>query len=165
MCRGRELRAAIQWGCSRGGWSCRAIVVGAAELKLMTGEDQRPSRMAKSVDPDTPRPPKLYRWGVLVAHHRRAVLIVSVLVLACSAALLPVLQRALGAPGYQVKGSESARVEQLLERHFPNLGTETDALVLNSRSYIASDGVYRRTIRSVLSTMRRQRCSERAGPV
>jgi RND superfamily putative drug exporter len=123
----------------------------------MTGEDQRPSRMAKSVDPDVPRPPKLYRWGVFVAHKRRAVLIVSVLVLACSAALLPVLQRALGAPGYQVKGSESARVEQLLERRFPNLGTETDALVLDSRSYIASDGVYRRAITSVVSTMRRQK--------
>jgi RND superfamily putative drug exporter len=82
------------------------------------------------------------------------VLIGWVLVLALCVAAYPSLQRALGPPTYAVEGSESARVEQLLEKRFPSIGTEDDAMVFSSSHHIASDQTYRGVIASVVNTVR-----------
>jgi putative drug exporter of the RND superfamily len=94
--------------------------------------------------------PRLYRWGIAMVRHRRIVLGLWVLVLIFSAALYPSLRASLGAPDYRVTGSQSTRVEQLLERRFPDVGSEDDALVFNSRRRIASQGIYKRFVAAVL---------------
>jgi RND superfamily putative drug exporter len=98
----------------------------------------------------------LYRWGVAVARHRRAVLVIWLLTLVTSAALYPSLKRELQAPNYYVTGSESAHVERLLETSMREMGTEDDALVFESRRHVASDRTYRRVVVSVLNAVRRQ---------
>jgi putative drug exporter of the RND superfamily len=93
---------------------------------------------------------------VTVARRRRAVLAVSALVLVLSVGLYPTLQGALGAPEYAVQGTESARVEQLLERRFPGIGSEDDGLVFYSAHHLAGDRAFRGVIASVLAVARRQ---------
>jgi putative drug exporter of the RND superfamily len=98
----------------------------------------------------------LYRWGVFVARHRRAVLAGWGLVLALCVVLYPSMQRALGPPSYAVEGSESQHVEQLLERRFSAIGTEDDALVFYSSRHLASDRAYRRVIAATVDSARRK---------
>jgi putative drug exporter of the RND superfamily len=88
-----------------------------------------------------------------MAVHRRLVLAMWVVLLVASAALYPSLQRALGAPDYQVSGSQSERVEKLVERRFPDVGTEEDALVFHSRSRIVSEGSYSKFIATVIARL------------
>ncbi|HEV3072105.1 MAG TPA: MMPL family transporter [Solirubrobacteraceae bacterium] len=99
----------------------------------------------------------LYRWGVAVARHRRAVLRISLLILVLCAAMAPVLQKALGPPEAAIAGSESVRVEKLIEKRFPKLGSEQDVLVFHSIRYIASDPTYRAIVAAVVGAVRGQR--------
>ncbi len=91
-----------------------------------------------------------------MVRHRRVVLSVWAVVLIACAAGYPSLRGALGAPDYRVSGSQSARVEQLLERRFPDVGSEDDALVFHSRGQIASQAAYRRFVSSVLAVVGRE---------
>ncbi len=78
------------------------------------------------------------------------------LVLVLCAAAYPTLQRSLSAPDLAITGSQSARVEGLLERRFPSLGAENDALVFYSSRHIASDHTYRAVLAMVLGAVRDQ---------
>lgn len=113
--------------------------------------------VAQPAEPDTVRQSGLYRWGLAVARHRRVVLGVFALLLIVSAVAYPALQRALGAPGYGFSGTESARVEQLIERLFPDLGSENDLVVFHSSRLLAGDAPYRATIAAVDRAVRGQR--------
>ena len=109
--------------------------------------------------PDAPergRPSKLYLWGVAIAHHRRAVLVSWAVVLTACAILYPSLQRSVNPPYYGVENGESARAERLLEQHFPNLGSEDDALVFSSSRHIASDPTFHAVVAAVVKAARRQ---------
>ncbi len=99
----------------------------------------------------------LYRWGLTVARHRRAVLGGYLLVICLCLGAYPTLQKALGPPSYVVRHSDSSRVEQLLETRFPGLGSEGDALVFNSSQHLASDPVFRKVIVTVDRTLRLQK--------
>jgi RND superfamily putative drug exporter len=92
--------------------------------------------------PAVDRSSRAYRWGVAMVRNRRIVLALWVLALIASGGLFPSLRHALGAPDYLVAGSQSARVEQLVEKRFPRVGTEDDALVFYSAGHTASDRVY-----------------------
>ena len=61
----------------------------------------------------------LYRWGVLMARRRRAVLAVWGLLLAVCAVAYPLLENRLGAMDFAVEGSESTEVDRLVAQHFP----------------------------------------------
>jgi RND superfamily putative drug exporter len=98
----------------------------------------------------------LYRWGVAIARRRRLVLPAGVVVLVCSVLLYPRLEGALNAPEYGVKGTDSARVEQLLERRFPGIGSEDDGLVFYSAHHVASDAAFHGVVASVLAVAARQ---------
>jgi RND superfamily putative drug exporter len=91
---------------------------------------------------------RLYRWGVAVARRRRVVLGIAVLVTLICAGAYPALQKELGAPSAAIAGSQSARVEQLVERIFP-LGSEYNVVVFDSPSHVASDSAYRSVIAAV----------------
>lgn len=99
------------------------------------------------------RSSKAHRWGVAMVRRRRLVLTLWVFALIASAALYPSLQGTLGAPDYLVAGSQSALVEKLVEKRFPDVGTEDDALVFYSHSHIASDGAYTKFIGSLNATL------------
>lgn len=88
-----------------------------------------------------------------MVRHRRVVLVVWAGALIGSAALYPSLRAALSAPDYTVSGSQSTRVEQLLERRFPDVGSEDDALVFHSRIHTASQGPYMQFVTSVLNVV------------
>jgi putative drug exporter of the RND superfamily len=92
-----------------------------------------------------------------MVRHRRIVLSVWAIALIASAALYPSLRAALGAPDYRVSGSQSTRVEELLEKRFPDVGSEDDALVFHSRRANASQGGYRRFVASVLGVVSHER--------
>jgi putative drug exporter of the RND superfamily len=100
------------------------------------------------------RASKAHRWGVAMVRHRRLVLALWALALIGSAALYPSLQHALGAPDYLVAGSQSAQVEKLVEKRFPEVGTEDDALVFYSRTQLASDRTYSRFVASLIATLK-----------
>jgi RND superfamily putative drug exporter len=102
-------------------------------------------------------PTKTHRWGVRMVHGRRIVFGVWAIALIASGALYPSLRRALGAPDYSVSGSQSARVEKLVEKGFPKLGTETDALVFHAASLTTSEPAYHRFVASLVESMRHQK--------
>jgi putative drug exporter of the RND superfamily len=106
--------------------------------------------------PAIDRSARAHRWGVRMVRHRRLVLALWALALIASAALYPSLRNALGAPDYLVAGSQSARVEGLVEKRFPDVGTEDDALVFHSSRHIASDGAYTHFIESLVATIKHE---------
>ncbi|HEY7951546.1 MAG TPA: MMPL family transporter [Solirubrobacteraceae bacterium] len=124
---------------------------------MATVEDRRTLDAASPEEPDTVRLSRLYRWGVAVARHHRAVLGISLLMLLVCAATYPALQKKLGPPAYQLKGSGSYRVEQILERRFPGIGSEDNALVFHSKRYSAGEPAYRAVIAAAVGAVRAQR--------
>ena len=132
---------------------------------MATTQDPPALHVAQLEDRDGLTSSKLYRWGVAVAHRRRAVLAASLLILLACAAAAPGLQKRLGVPGYTVNGSDSARAAQLIERQFPKLGSESNLVVLHSTNHIASDGTFRAVIASVDGALARQKYVRRVlGP-
>ncbi len=97
-----------------------------------------------------------YRWGRLIAHHKRVVLSVWAIVLVACAASYPSLQRSLGAPNYGVDNAESSRAAQLLEQRFAGHGAEQDVLVFYSSTRRASESAYRQVVARALATASRQ---------
>ena len=97
-----------------------------------------------------------YRWGRLIARHKRVVLSVWAIVLVACAALYPSLQRSLGAPNYGVDNAESSRAAQLLEQRFAGHGAEQDVLVFYSSTRRASESAYRQVVARALATASRQ---------
>lgn len=111
------------------------------------------------VVPNQPPPIQLsrfHRWGVAIARRRRTVLMVSGIVILLCGAIYPFLLQELGPPPNTIPGTESSRVEQLLEHRFPSLGSEDDAVVFYSRHHLVSDHAYHAVVRLVLSMLRRQ---------
>jgi putative drug exporter of the RND superfamily len=97
-----------------------------------------------------------YRWGCMIARHRRTVLAIWVLVLIACAALYPSLEHSLGAPNYGIDKAESSHAEQLLEQRFARHGAEQDVLVFYSPEGHVSEGSYRAVVARALSVARRQ---------
>jgi RND superfamily putative drug exporter len=124
---------------------------------MATTEERRILDAVPSGESETVRLSRLYRWGVALARRRRAVLAASVFLIVLGAGAYPTLQKSLGPPSYQLKGSESYAVEQLLERHFPGLGSEDDALVFYSKRHLAGDAVYRAVIAAAVKAVRGQK--------
>jgi putative drug exporter of the RND superfamily len=122
---------------------------------LATTEDRRILDAAQPDDRDALRLSKLYRWGLAVARRRRLVLGISVVLFVMCSGAGPVLQKELGAPSLTIEGSESARVEKLIDRLFP-LGSEDDVVVFHSGRHVASDQTYRAAIAAVDKTVRDQ---------
>jgi RND superfamily putative drug exporter len=124
---------------------------------MATTEDSlTPAVTTSPEEPSTGAPSRLYRWGVWVSRHRRAVLAACLVVLLVCASAYPSLQKALGPPDYRVNGSQSARVEQLLEHRFPGLGSEEDALVYHSDRKNVRDPAYRTLMASVDAAVLKQ---------
>ena len=98
-----------------------------------------------------------YRWGVAMVRNRRLVLALWVLALIASGAFFPSLRHALGAPNYFVTGAQSTRVEQLVEKRFPRVGTEDDALVFYSKHNLATEPAYGRFIASLDASIEHER--------
>lgn len=100
--------------------------------------------------PQQPSPPGspgvLYRWGVLMARRRRAVLAVWGLLLVVCAVAYPLLENRLGAMDFGVEGSESTEVDRLVARHFPQFGTEQAVIVLQSGAVTATDAEFRAAV-------------------
>jgi RND superfamily putative drug exporter len=84
------------------------------------------------------------------------VLVLGVVVLACSVLLYPRLESALNAPEYGVKGTDSSRVEQLLEKRFPGVGSEDDGLVFYSAHQLANGSTFHQVVAAVLAVAARQ---------
>ena len=103
------------------------------------------------------RASRAHRWGVAMVRRRRLVIALWALALIASAALFPSLRHDLGAPDYLVAGSQSSRVEKLVETRFPEVGTEDDALVFQSSSLTAPEPRYTRFINSLVATLRHTR--------
>jgi RND superfamily putative drug exporter len=97
-----------------------------------------------------------YRWGRMIARHRRLVLGVWVLVLIACAASYPALKNSLGAPNYGIDGAESSRAAQLLEQRFSGHGAEQDVLVFDSPTHRADEPAYRAVVARALATARRK---------
>ncbi len=118
--------------------------------------DQRSSDGDRTHGPRAAQPSLLYRWGATIARHRRLVLVLGAVVLACSVLLYPRLESALNAPEYGVKGTDSSRVEALLEKRFPGVGSEDDGLVFYSAHRLASGSTFHQVVASVLAVASRQ---------
>ncbi|MVU83217.1 MMPL family transporter [Nocardia sp. ET3-3] len=110
---------------------------------------------------DPPRSPEsaprlglLGRWAMYPARHRRLVIGVwLVLIVVCGAAY-PALHAELGAPNYAAPGSDSARTEDLVARHFSQLGAEQDVIVVHSDRYTVDDPRFRSALEQALGAAR-----------
>ncbi|MBF6187030.1 MMPL family transporter [Nocardia cyriacigeorgica] len=91
-------------------------------------------------------PGLLYRWGVLMARRRRAVLAIWALLLAVCAVAYPLLENRLGAMDFGVEGSESTGVDRLVAQHFPQFGAEQAVIVLRSSALTADDSDFRAAV-------------------
>jgi putative drug exporter of the RND superfamily len=101
--------------------------------------------------------PRLYRLGVAIARRRRLVIGGWLLLLALCGVLYPSFKRALLAPDYTPRGTQSARAEELLKHRFSALGSEHEALVFHSNREVAHQRQYRETVARVLGAMLHQR--------
>jgi RND superfamily putative drug exporter len=118
--------------------------------------DQRSSGGDRADAPGTAQSSLLYRWGAAIARRRRPVLVLGAVVLVCSVLLYPRLESALNAPEYGVKGTDSSRVEQLLEKRFPGVGSEDDGLVFYSAHQLASGSAFHQVVAAVLAVAARR---------
>jgi putative drug exporter of the RND superfamily len=142
---------------SQASYKCPAIVSSGVERGrpplrpdgLVSGHD---GRYGRSRGPeDGGQGSAWHRWGAAMARHRRAVLLVWVVVLGACAALYPSLKEVLSEPDYKVGGSQSAQVEDLLDGPgFHGAGNEQDAIVFFSARLRASDPVYRGVVARAL---------------
>jgi putative drug exporter of the RND superfamily len=107
-------------------------------------------------DPQPVTLSKFHRWGVAIALRRRTVLWVFGLAILLCGALYPLLLKELGPPPNTIPGTESARVEQLLEHRFPTLGSEYDAVVFYSPRRTVGDRAYRAVVTSALQMLRHE---------
>ncbi|HEY7893224.1 MAG TPA: MMPL family transporter [Solirubrobacteraceae bacterium] len=92
-----------------------------------------------------------------MARRRRLVLAGWAALLVACAALYPSLRSDLSAPDYRVSGADSTRAAQLLERYFPDAGSEQDVLVFYSPTLMARQPSFRAVVQRTLSLMARQR--------
>ncbi|HEV7936666.1 MAG TPA: MMPL family transporter [Solirubrobacteraceae bacterium] len=97
-----------------------------------------------------------------MARHRAVVLLSwSVILLVC-AALSPALKQELSGPDYGVDGSQSSRVEQLLESpSFRGAGGEQDVIAFYSPKHSVDQRAYRASVARVLRAARSQPGVER----
>ncbi len=123
---------------------------------MASSTDQRSSGGDRAREPRAAQSSLLYRWGATIARHRRFVLVLGVVVLVCSVLLYPRLESALNAPEYGVKGTDSSRVEALLEKRFPGVGSEDDGLVFYSPHRLASASAFHQVVAAVLAVASRQ---------
>jgi putative drug exporter of the RND superfamily len=123
---------------------------------LASSTDQRSSGGDRASETRAAQSSLLYRWGATIARHRRLVLVLGVVGLVCSVLLYPRLESALNAPEYGVKGTDSSRVEALLEKRFPGVGSEDDGLVFYSAHRLASGSAFHQVVASVLAVASRQ---------
>jgi RND superfamily putative drug exporter len=123
---------------------------------LASSTDQRSSGGDRASETRTAQSSLLYRWGATIARHRRLVLVLGLVVLVCSVLFYPRLESALNAPEYGVKGTDSSRVEALLEKRFPGVGSEDDGLVFYSPHRLASGSAFHQVVASVLAVASRQ---------
>lgn len=72
------------------------------------------------------------RWGIVVARHRRFVLLAWLVLAVVCVAGYPALHSRLASPDFSVPHSESARVDDLMAQHFPQLGCEQDLVVFHA---------------------------------
>jgi RND superfamily putative drug exporter len=108
----------------------------------------------------------LHRWGVAVARRHRLVLAGWLLILVGAGLSYPVLQDRLGAPDYTVRGSESARAQELRAAHFPRLGDEQGVIVFRSARLTVEDPAYAGIVDRVLAGVRgRQGVTGAVGPL
>ncbi|MEO6702984.1 MAG: MMPL family transporter [Jatrophihabitantaceae bacterium] len=96
----------------------------------------------------------IHRWGQLMARRRRAVMILWTLLILASLAATPLLMARLGAPDYGVPGSDSAKVQQLLSKHFSGLGAEQDLVVFQTRSGTLDEPANRQAVTHILDAVR-----------
>jgi RND superfamily putative drug exporter len=96
------------------------------------------------------------RWGAAMVRRRRFVITTWVVVILVCGGALPYLHHRLTAPGFTVTGADSARVTQLLRRHFAGQGTEQDVIVFDAGSGRITDPGARATVDRVVETARRQ---------
>ncbi|WP_406232937.1 MMPL family transporter [Nocardia sp. NBC_01009] len=99
--------------------------------------------------PATARPPEqrlAYRWGVAMAHYRRPIAVLWLLVIVTCAIAYPKLDGRLEAAEFHADNVESTRASELLAAHYPDLGAEELALVFYSAQRTVDDAQYRAVI-------------------
>ena len=94
------------------------------------------------------------RWGAWAARRHWWVLGVWIALLVASAASYPYLESQLVAPDYSVSGSDSDRVNELIQQNFTAAGSEQDVIVFNSDTLVVTDPEYRQVLDDVLADVR-----------
>ena len=113
-----------------------------------------PAAARQQVEPTSGRVSLLYRWGAVMARHRRLVLSVWAVLLALCALAYPRLEDRLGAMDFGVEGSGSAQVDALVAQHFPQLGAEQAVIVVRSRTSTADSGEFRAAVDAAVAAAR-----------
>lgn len=108
-----------------------------------------PTRTGASAAPSA-RPSRFYRFGHAIARHRWLTIFCWLVLLAGSAAMLPRLQSALTGFPLDVIGSDSQRVQDLLQHRFTQSFSEQDLLVFDSDTYTIQDPAYQQVIQDAI---------------
>jgi RND superfamily putative drug exporter len=94
------------------------------------------------------------RWGRWAARRHWWVLGVWAVLLIASAVSYPYLESQLVAPDYSVSGSDSDRVNELIQQNFTAAGSEQDVIVFNSGTLVITDPEYQQVVDDVLADVR-----------
>ncbi|GAA2155186.1 MMPL family transporter [Nocardioides koreensis] len=94
------------------------------------------------------------RWGAWAARRHWWVLGVWAVLLVGSSVVYPYLESQLVAPDYSVSGSDSDRVNELIQDNFTAAGSEQDVIVFSSDSLVVTDPAYRKVLDEVLADVR-----------
>jgi RND superfamily putative drug exporter len=91
------------------------------------------------------------RLAQLITHRRRAVLVVSTLVVLAGIGLAPVFQSKLLGLGYDTPGTESKQATELITARTGF--TERDLLVISSDRYVATDAVFKQAVERAVAAV------------
>ncbi|MDI9896556.1 MMPL family transporter [Rhodococcus sp. IEGM 1381] len=95
-----------------------------------------------------------YRWGRVIARHRWVVLAVWVILAAGSAFLYPGLQHSLVGANFSVPGTESSRVDELIEENFDSFGSEQMVVTFTSETSTVQSPAFRDRVSEVIASLR-----------
>jgi RND superfamily putative drug exporter len=113
-------------------------------------------RNAKPHHQDTPARSIFYRFGLTLARHRWLVIICWVCVLGGGILLIPHFQNSLTGFSFDVDGSDSQRVQTLLQQRFAHAFSEQDLIVFNSDTLTVEDAAYQQVVAQAVQAVAKE---------
>jgi RND superfamily putative drug exporter len=110
----------------------------------------------KPIHPGVPSSSVFYRVGLGLARHRWLVILCWILLLGGGILLIPRFQNSLTGFSFDVTGSDSQRVQTLLQQRFAHAFSEQDLIVFNSDTLTIQDAAYQQVVAQAIRAIAKE---------